>query len=195
MRTAILTALLTLQSSCSLIPNPDDKLDRFLLDSTPTPAVLPSKTKKPALIIDTPTLYAPLDNTRIAIKPSPSTIDYIADVEWADRLGTLIHESMIQSAQNSGYFEAVGRMNTGLQSRHMLLIDVRQFHKLCCDKKVEVEYFVQLLDMQDRQVLASKSFTMIKDSNEESAKSIALTLNECHKKLTENVLSWCAQNM
>ncbi|MBX9977914.1 MAG: ABC-type transport auxiliary lipoprotein family protein, partial [Alphaproteobacteria bacterium] len=155
----ILTAIAL--TSCSLLPEPEGLPDRFLLEGLP-PLSGASRAKsfatKSSIIIDQPMVYAPLDNSRIAIKPTEHTIDYIADVEWGDRLSTLIHESMIQSFQNAALFESVGRLNSGLQSKYMLSVDVRKFNKRCCDQKADVEYFIQIFDTSERRVLASRVF-------------------------------------
>jgi len=183
--------LVLLLAACSLVPDPGDRIDRFLISpATTADFKRVGAVKKSPLLIETPGVYAPLDNTRIALKPTPSTIDYIADVEWADRLSTLIHESLIQSAQNSGFFEAVGRMNSGLQSKHLLVVDVRKFDKSCADGVVEIEYFAQVMDTQERRILASKSFVLTGDLKENTATDVAQALNQINKQSLVQVMEW-----
>ncbi len=175
--------------SCSLLPAPEDTPDRFLLDALSS-QIGKNVRKKQALIIDQPTIYTPLDNTRVAIMPTEHTLDYIADIEWGDRLGALVHESLIHSFQNAGAFASVGRLNSGVQGERLLAIDVRKFYQRCCDHKAEVEYFVQVFDTKDRKPLASKRFHHAFPLPDKKAITVALVLNDAHQKAMEDMLEW-----
>ena len=178
-----------LLSSCSLLPEPNDIPDRFLLESIP-PSSASKRAKKSAIIIDTPSVYTPLDNTRIALLPTANTIDYIADIEWGDRLSVLVHESLIQSFQNAALFESVGRLNTGLQAKYLVTVDVREFFRRCCDHKAVATYFVQVFSLSDRKSLNSKLFSQAVSIPDDKAVTVPLSLNQAHKKVVADILSW-----
>lgn len=176
-------------SSCSLLPDHNASIDRFVLD-----ALSQEKTKmhngQKVLVIDQPAIYAPLDSTRIAIKTTPQTIDYIADIEWAERLPILIHDSLIQSLQNAGIFAAVGRLNANLKADYMMTIDVRSFEKQCCDNTAESAYFAQIFDAHTKTPVGSKLFTAKITLPNKDAKEVPKSLNRAHHMMTKDVIAW-----
>ena len=178
-------------NSCSFLPEPGDETKKFTLDSLTE--VERTKNKSPkveTLIIDQPTVYPPLDQTRVAIKPTPSTIDYIADIEWADRLGVLIYENMIQSFQNSGVFKSVGRLNAGLDGKYLLGCDVRKFFEAAAQSCVEVEYFVQLSTLHDRQTIATQIFNVCIPLVDKSEIAVMAALNQANQNIMKQILTW-----
>src|SRR5208337_246914 len=94
-------------SACSLFPQPEEPTKKYVLSSLPNVSSSRHAPYAPQITVDLPSIYPPIDNTRIALKPQISTIDYYADVEWADRLNTLIQESLIYSLQNTGKFRGI----------------------------------------------------------------------------------------
>ena len=179
-------ALLT---SCSLLPEPEGEIQKFTL--TPLSAIeLPPKHMMGAIVIDQPIVYAPLDQSRVAIKPTTLTIDYISGIEWADRLSTLIHENLIQSFQNSGKFHSVGRLNSGLDAQYLLSVDVRKFEKskeFCC---VEVEYFVQLTHLPTRNTTRRQVFSAKLPLQHQDEASLMTSLNDANKQVVGEIISW-----
>lgn len=178
-----------LLSSCSLLPDHDDTIDRFVLDAL-AKTEIQSKHNQKILVIDHPVMYAPLDSTRIAIKTTPQTIDYIADIEWAERLPILIHDSLIQSLQNAGIFAAVGRLNANLKADYLITVDVRSFEKQCCEHTAETAYFVQLFDAQTKASLGSKLFTSKINLPNKDAKEVPKSLNHAQHNITKEIIAW-----
>ena len=180
---------MSIVSSCSLLPEHNASIDRFVLDALAREDVKVKHTQK-ILVVDQPAIYAPLDSTRIAIKTTPQTIDYIADIEWAERLPLLIHESVIQSLQNAGIFSAVGRLNGGLKSDYLLTLDVRSFEKQCCDNTAETGYFVHLFDAHTKEPLGSKLFTTKVSLAHKNGKEVPASLNRAHHDTTKEMIIW-----
>lgn len=182
-------------SGCSLLPTPDEQIDRFILDPIDAQHEGTRALKAP-LVMDQPVMYAPLDNVRIAVKPTPHTIDYLADVEWGDRLETLIHESTLQSLQNANIFQSVGRLNSGHHAHYLMAMDVRKFQKSESSCGAEVEYFVQIFDMDKRQAIASKLFYHCADLPKHAgAKDVALTLNKAHGASLIDIIQWLKRTL
>ncbi len=183
--TLLITLLL---ASCSILPEPGEETKKFTLE--PLPFTENRASTLGPIIIDQPTVYPPLDQMRVAIKPTPETIDYISGIEWADRLSVMIHENMIQSFQNSGAFQSVGRLNSGLDGEYLLTVDVRKFEKsavACC---AEVEYFVQLTRFHDRKILGRKLFHETHPLQERDAVSVMSSINMANQKVMKSIETW-----
>lgn len=181
---------LCLFTSCSLLPEPGGETKKFTLD--PLPAVK-SQSTLGAIIVDQPTVFPPLDQMRVAIKPTPSTIDYISGIEWADRLSVMIHENMIQSFQNSGIFQSVGRLNSGLDGQYLLTVDVRKFEKSaesCC---AEVEYFIQLTQLHDRKVLDRGLFRETSPLGEHDEVAVMHALSTANQEAMKRIQAWIVE--
>lgn len=179
---------LTLLASCSFLPEPGAETKKFTLEPLPLNSV--EKHKLDPIIVDQPTVYPPIDQTRVAIKPTSSTIDYIAGIEWADRLGVLIHENMIQSMQNSGIFQSVGRLNSGLDGKYLLTLDVRKFAKAEEDCCAEVEYFAQISTLQDRKTVANQIFNAKSPLESKDEAGVMDALNRANQDIVLQILNW-----
>ena len=193
---AKLMAGFLLLSGCSLLPETGNAPDRFLLDPVNFQnSARPSKLSR-ALVMDQPVMYAPLDNTRVGIKPTPHTIDYLADIEWGDRLETLIYESTLQSLQNAHIFKSAGRLNGGQQAHYLMAMDVRKFNKTESCNGAEVEYFVQIFDMEKRQGIISKLFYHCAElPKNATAQDVALTLNTAHGIVVSEMIAWLGRSL
>lgn len=184
-------------SSCSLFPEPEEQaIERFTLDSLPPNSFNGGGYHTfPSIIIERPFVSSPLDNSRIAVKPTDHTIDYIAGVEWAERLGTLIYESLISSFQNSNRFGTVDRLSDDGNAKLLLAIDVRKFYKRDATHMAEVEYFAHLYHIHNRSNVASNAFyTEIPLSKTPSIADVALALNQAHKKTVISIINWVLKN-
>lgn len=190
----ITTALLT---ACSgLFPLPDEASKKIVLDSLPQKmgqghSVI-SASKNRQIIVDHPLVFSPLDSTRVALKPTPNQIDYYAQIEWGDRLSTLIQESIIYSLQNSHHFAAVTRSSEGIIPDYSLKTEVRQFHVQRNGQKstATLEYFFQLVKSTDRQVIADKVITQRIDLQGETMPHVVQSLNQAHVNALEDLVMW-----
>jgi cholesterol transport system auxiliary component len=177
-------------TSCSLIPEPEGDVKKFTLTSISPQKPSPSHTNRGSIIIDQPFVASPLDQSRVAIRPTNATIDYISGIEWADRLSTLLHENIVQNFQNSGNFASVGRLSSGVHADFMLTLDVRKFEKSsenCC---VEVEYFAQLSDVQTHQNKGSQLFNTRVSLAHSGEMGVIEALNNANQKALLEMVNW-----
>jgi cholesterol transport system auxiliary component len=156
---------------------------------------MPSSASRPhQLIVDLPTLYPPLDNTRIALKPQEQVVDYYADVEWADRLSALLQESLIYSFQNKGILRGVSRPTESIQADYMLKIEVRKFYVdqsgAALAPTAQVDYMVHLVKLPNRHIVASRNFTHVQALPENSMDSIVKSLNTAHLEVSKALVPW-----
>jgi cholesterol transport system auxiliary component len=190
--------VLSLSGCATLVPNPGDPVKKFTLeaiqDKTPTYGDYSSKSHRHQLIVDLPSVYPPIDSTRIALRPNEQIIDYYADVEWADRLGILIQESLIYSLQNKGILRGVSRPTEGIHADFSLKVEVRKFF---VDQKestkepvAQVEYMAYLVKLPERKIITSRQFTHSQTISEQSMDQIIKALNTAHLKVSKDLVPW-----
>ncbi|MBM3468693.1 MAG: hypothetical protein FJX71_04605 [Alphaproteobacteria bacterium] len=184
----------------SLIPQPGEPTKKYVLTSLPTPTYGPGvPVSSRQLVVDLPTLYPPIDNTRIALKPQEQVIDYYADVEWADRLGSLIQESLIYSFQNKGLLRSVSRPAESIHANYLLKTEVRKFYidqsSSFTAPKAQVDYMVHLIKLPERHVVAFKNFTSSHPVKENTLEDITKSLDAAHLEASKEIVSWTAERL
>lgn len=146
------------------------------------------------VIVDTPSVYSPIDSTRIALKPQAQAIDYYADVEWADRLSALLQESLIYSLQNKGGWQGVSRPTEGIQADYALKLDVRKFYIDQNGAKhgstAHVDCLAYLVKLPERHVVACQRFTQAQAIPEQATDSIVKSLNMAWQDVSKALASW-----
>jgi ABC-type uncharacterized transport system auxiliary subunit len=185
------TTCLMIFSGCSIFPEPTDQPRKYVL--TPCEQKTEGVQKKEGLVVDTPVIYSPLDTTRVAILPTSMTLDYIADVEWADRLVQLVHDALLHSLQNSELFASTGKLSSSMQARLMLKTDVRKFEKNAETNQVEIEYYVQLLSLPDRNTIKSRLIkSNVSLDPKASLTTVMETFNRSNQETICKLIHWLA---
>lgn len=205
MRKTVAIGLITLSlcGCATLVPNPGDPVKKFTLeavqDKERSHGDYPTKSLHHQLIVDLPTVYPPIDCSRIALRPNEQVIDYYADVEWADRLSVLIQESLIYSLQNRAALRGVSRPTEGINADYSLKVEVRKFF---VDQKdsakspvAQVEYMVYLVKLPDRKIVTSRQFTYSQHISEQSMDQIIKALNNSHVEVSKALVPWVINNV
>lgn len=177
-------------AGCSLIPNPGDAPKKFVLESLSKQEM--TKPHMWQLVVDLPSVYPPLDNQRVALVPKGQIIDYYADIEWADRLGNLVQDTIVYSLQNTSAFKATSRNSDGFIPDYSIKTDVRQFwvDQTTTPAKAMVEYYVQLVRVSDRAVVAAKSIQGIHPIPSLESDGIVHSLNQSNKDALRELVSF-----
>ncbi|WP_032112972.1 ABC-type transport auxiliary lipoprotein family protein [Candidatus Paracaedibacter symbiosus] len=183
---AILAILL---SGCSIIPNPGESPKRFTLEAVA--GTSEKNFSKQKIMVDMPVIYPPIDSQRVGVVPAANQIDYYADCEWGDRLGVLIQDSLTYSLQNNRIFTVVSRTNEGVVSDLLLKTNVRKFFVVQHPQPTAtVQYYVQLIQLSDRQVLAQTTLETSIPLHEEKLEEISSKLNQANLETTTKILNW-----
>jgi cholesterol transport system auxiliary component len=180
-----------------LLPHPEEPTKKYVLGTLPQEIDLSHAANSTQITVDLPSVYPPIDNTRIALKPEERTIDYYADVEWADRLNTLIQESLIYSLQNTGKFRGISRPTEGIQSDHALKVEVRKFYINHTDnspmRTAQVDYMVYLVKLPERHIVCSHNFAYTQPVLESTLDNLIKSLNDAHLHVIRDLVPWLLQ--
>lgn len=193
----LLTLIVFLPSCGGLLSGPGEPTKKYTLTALSLEDKSSTFSRPSAahqLVIDLPTLYPPIDNTRIALKPHIQVIDYYADVEWADRLSVLIQDSLVCSFQNKNVFQRVSRSGQGLRADYSLKVDVSKFYvdqnSQTKTATVQVDYMAYLIKLPEKHIVASQRFTNTYVVPEKNMDSVVRSLNSAHLETSKAMISW-----
>ena len=193
---ALAVAAIVLVAACSGAFLPGQKPPPKLFDLTPKStfdADLPRADWQ--LLVETPIAAAGINTTRIALKRSPTTLDYFAGAEWTDRGPALVQTLMIESFENTGKIISVGRETVALRSDFSLKLELREFQAEYYDEtevapKVNVRINAKLVLMPDRIIMASETYGFEIQSDTNTLEDIVLAFNEALGKVLKRVVGW-----
>lgn len=161
-RLILLVALMPVLAACGgLLPTPPERTLYRLDPTIAFTAPLPHSSAQ--LLVATPTAPAALDTRRIALIPTPLSLDYFAGAEWADRVPFLVESAVVRAFQKSGAVRAAGPEDTGLRADFVLQTTVRDFAAVYDSPNrpphVRVGLDATLIKMPARDIVAQTSLT------------------------------------
>ena len=213
-------------TGCSLFPNASEEPSRkFVLDILEKRDSLKQKSKSLHLVLSDnfPIVYAPLEGTRIFLKPAPYSLDSFAGSEWADRLSVLIKSSFYFSLQNSRLFASVSIPSEMMSADRMLTLHVQDFqinykepvmrldgvsskdpsaqNMLSQSPELQktsryafVRYLAELIEMPSRRLVASRTFQASVPTDASNTQEVILSLNQAHVEAMSACISWASHD-
>ena len=79
------------------------------------------------LAVEVPTATAGLNNARIALRPTPTTLEYYARASWIDVVPVMMQNLLLESLDNAGTIDVLDRGVVGVRADYALLTHVREF--------------------------------------------------------------------
>lgn len=118
----LLVAALAL-SACASLKTPPATFEL----SPPRAASVGSASTRAQILLPEPTATRTLDSQQIVVKPTPQTIENLADSQWSDRLPRLVQLRLLQAFQNTGRIGAAGVPGQGLAIDYQVVTELRRF--------------------------------------------------------------------
>jgi cholesterol transport system auxiliary component len=199
-RTVRLVALMTLMpvlSACGgLLPSPPERTLYRLNPTVAFTAPLPHSSAQ--LLIATPTAPAALDTRRIALVPTPLSLDYYAGSEWADRVPFLVQTALVQAFEKSGAIRAAGPEDMGLRADFVLETAVRDFAAVYDSPKraphVRIGLAATLIKMPGRDAVAQTSFTTEAPAAANSVPAAVVAFDTALGTAVRDLVRWTLRN-
>ncbi len=110
-------------SACASLKTPPATFEL----SPPGPASVGLASTRSQILLPEPTATQTLDSQRIIVKPTPQTIENLADSQWSDRLPRLVQLRLLQAFQNTGRIGAAGVPGQGLAIDYQVVTELRRF--------------------------------------------------------------------
>lgn len=179
-------------SSCgSLFPKPGESPQLGVLN----PKIVLDKSMASLpyhLAIDIPSGGAAYDTSRIPFARDANSLDYIAGMEWTDRIPFLFQNIMVRSFENTGKVRGVARAASGINPDLLMMIDIRRFRVEKNDSAyvAVIELCLKLMNMDhhtiEDQLIIQESEPMVSLR----LSDVVGAFNTAVGRLSERVIVW-----
>lgn len=163
---------------------------------TPRATVAPGPKVDWQLLVETPSAAAGIDTPRIALARTPTSLDYFADVSWADRAPNMVQGLIVQTFEDSGRIVSVGRDTVGLRSDYVLKSELRDFQAeyatpgAAMPDRVHVRLSAKLVAMPRRTIEASETFEASVPVRGRSFTDIVTAFDEALGLVSGELVNW-----
>ena len=136
-----------------------------------------------------PAAVEALNTNKIAVRPTPLTLQYYGGALWSDALPRLVQARLIQSFENTGRVRGVSGTGGGIASDYVLVVDVRSFEARAFDSSADVEIFVKLVNDRSSRIVESKAFRATVASGKALPAATA-ALDQAFHQVSEDIVIW-----
>ena len=163
---------------------------------TPRASIGPGPKADWQLLVETPAAAAGIDTPRIALARTPTSLDYFADVSWADRAPNMVQGLIVQTFEDSGRIVSVGRDTVGLRSDYVLKSELRDFQAeyatpgAALPDRVHVRLSAKLVAMPRRTIEAGETFEASAPVRGRSFTDIVAAFDEALGRVTGDLVTW-----
>jgi cholesterol transport system auxiliary component len=148
------------------------------------------------LLVEAPVAAAGIDTPRIAVARTPTSINYFADVSWADRAPLMVQGLIVQSLENSRKIVSVGRDTVGLRSDFVLKSELRDFQaeyaspEAAVPDRVHVRLVAKLVAMPRRTIEAGEIFEAVAPVRGQDFSHVVAAFNEALGTVMSDLVQW-----
>ncbi|CAO3405242.1 ABC-type transport auxiliary lipoprotein family protein [Azospirillum palustre] len=148
------------------------------------------------LLVETPAAAAGIDTPRIALARTPTSLDYFADVSWADRAPNMVQGLIVQTFEDSGRIVSVGRDTVGLRSDYLLKSELRDFQAeyatpgAAMPDRVHVRLSAKLVAMPRRTIEAGETFEASAPVRGRSFTDVIAAFDQALGQVTGELVGW-----
>ncbi len=152
------------------------------------------------LLVEAPAAAAGIDTPRIALSRAPTSLDYFADVSWADRVPNMVQGLIVQSFEDGGRIVSVGRDTVGLRSDFVLKSELRDFQAeygtpgAAMPDRVHVRLSAKLVAMPRRTIEAGESFEAIVPVRGRAFTDVIAAFDEALGQVTGALVGWALRS-
>jgi cholesterol transport system auxiliary component len=147
------------------------------------------------LRVETPTAAAGLNTTRIALKPTPTRLEYYAGATWIEVLPLMVQNLVIESFESTGSVEALGPSATGGLADWALRIYIRELQAEYAGDteeppEVRVRLQARLLRMPRREEAAFADFATTEPAPSTRLDDIVRTMDSALGTTMRDLVEW-----
>lgn len=145
------------------------------------------------LVIPEPTTLMGFNTDKILLQPAAGESTQLPDARWSDNVPILFQEKVIQTFENAGYAESVGRTRDDMTGNYRLLLDIRRFHIATgSTSTADVAFMAKVIDL-DGKIVGARLFEASSPASGSDAQAYVSALDEAFGKLQSELLEWTIQ--
>jgi cholesterol transport system auxiliary component len=164
-----------------------------LYELTPKSTFGPLPTVPGRLSVEVPTATAGLNSARIALRPTPTTLEYYAGASWIDVVPVMVQNLLLESLDNTGKIDVLGREVVGVRADLALLTHVREFqaeYDTAGAPLVRVRLQARLIRLPRRTSVAATSEEFVVRASNTSLPAIVEAFDEASGKALKRIVEW-----
>jgi cholesterol transport system auxiliary component len=145
------------------------------------------------LTVEVPTATAGLNSSRIALRPTPTTLEYYAGASWIDVVPVMVQNLLLESLDNTGKIDVLGREVVGVRADLALLIHVREFqaeYEGSGAPLVRVRLQARLVRLPRRTSLAATSEEFLVRAQSTSVPAVVTAFDDAFGKALKRIVEW-----
>jgi cholesterol transport system auxiliary component len=145
------------------------------------------------LSVEVPTATAGLNSARIALRPTPTTLEYYAGASWIDVVPVMVQNLLLESLDNTGRIDVIGREVVGVRADLALLTHVREFqaeYDSAGPPLVRVRLQARLVRLPRRISVAATSEEFAVRARNTSVPAIVEAFDEAFGKALKRIVEW-----
>lgn len=150
------------------------------------------------LSVEVPTATAGLNTARIALRPTPTTLDYYARASWVDVVPVMVQNFLIESFDNTDRIDVIGREVVGLRADYALLPHIREFQAEYASPgppTVRVRLQARLVRLPRRVSVAATSAESVVQAADSSMDAIVRAYDEAFGAVVKDVVEWSLREL
>ena len=145
------------------------------------------------LSVEVPTATAGLNSARIALRPTPTTLEYYAGASWIDVVPVMVQKLLLESLDNTGKIDVLGREVVGVRADFALLVHIREFqaeYEGAGPPQVRVRLQARLVRLPRRTSVAATSEEFVVRAGDTSVPAIVAAFDEAFGKALKRIVEW-----
>jgi phospholipid/cholesterol/gamma-HCH transport system substrate-binding protein len=168
------------------------KIPTYSLSAVTT---LPPSTKPPQgqLAVPEPAALMSLSTDKILVAKNGSDGDTIDNAQWSDSIPVLVQAKLIETLENSRYFEAVSRPVDGFEADQQLLTELRTL-RMETSPTPNAHVAVSAKLMGNGRVIAARVFEASVPVSTLDAVSAVAGLNQAFGEVLQQIVVWTGAN-
>ncbi|RIY03593.1 ABC transporter [Aureimonas flava] len=174
-------------SACASLKTPPATFEL----SPPRAAAVGSASTRAQILLPEPTATRTLDSQQIVVKPTPQTIEGLADSQWSDRLPRLVQLRLLQAFQNTGRIGAAGVPGQGLAIDYQVVTELRRFEiAFQPSATAVVEISVKALNDRTGVVRGSRVFQAAVPVANGDPSAYVTSLDAAFSQVADEIVGW-----
>lgn len=194
--TGLLAVLALVSCTVDLLPGDQPAPQLFVL--TPKNTFAPDLPRVDwQLSVDVPIAEAGLNTSRIAVQPTPYTLEYFERAAWIDTAPRMVQTLLVESFENTQRIVAVAREAVSLRADYSLITELREFQAEYPDggkPRVRVRLIAKLVRMPQRNIIASTATEHVVEAAGPSLEEIVPAFDEALGKILKRIVEWTLRN-
>jgi cholesterol transport system auxiliary component len=146
------------------------------------------------LRIETPTAAAGLNTTRIALKPTPTRLQYYAGATWIEVLPVMVENLLVESFESTGSVETLATGGTGGRADWALRVYIREFQAEYDDidgpPVIRARLQARLLRMPTRREADFASFATVQPATTTRIDEIVVAMDAALGSTMRDLVEW-----